>query len=350
VTTSEGSADAGVAPGDPRPLTDVPEEKRDLGAFLRDIAYRYSLVFVLLLFIVVFSILLPRLFPTMATLRTVMATQSVLMIVALGLTFPLAAGEFDLSFGGVLGLSSTLVAVLTVEQGWPLWAAVLGCLGMGVFIGLLNATIVVRLGVNSLITTLGVGSVLLGLSLFIANNQVIAGSRNFLFDVTTGTFLGLPYPVYFALGVAVLAWYVQDHTPFGRYIYFTGEGRETARLSGISVDRVRVTCFAIASFAAAVAGIVNFGRLGSADPNIGTNYLLPGFATVFLGATAIHPGRYNAWGTVLAVYVLVVGIVGLQLLGGAGYLEPIFNGLALVLAVAFSVTIRRSLSGERTSR
>jgi ribose transport system permease protein len=345
--TSNGSKQVDAAAGNAQAASDtVGEGGKSARSVARGIAYRYSLVFVLILFVVVYSLLLPTMFPTLANLRTITATQAVLMIVALGLTFPLAAGEFDLSFGGVLGLSSTLVAVLTVEQGWPLLPAVVVCLGMGLFIGALNAAIIIRLGVNSLITTLGMGTVLLGLSLFVANNQVIAGHLGLLFDAATGVLFGLPYPVYFALGLAVLAWYVQEYTPFGRYVYFTGEGREAARLSGINVDRVRLVCFAITGFAASLAGIVNFGRLGSADPNIGSLYLLPGFATVFLGATAIKPGRYNAWGTVLAVYVLVVGIVGLQLLGGAGFLEHIFNGLALILAVVFSVGIRRSLTGE----
>jgi ribose transport system permease protein len=104
---------------------------------------------------------------------------------------------------------------------------------------------------------------------------------------------------------------------------------------------VRFATFIIVAFAATIAGLISFGRLGSADPNIGQLYLLPAFATVFLGATAIDPGHYNAWGTVIAVFVLVVGITGLQLLGGAGYWELIFNGAALVISVIISQLIRR---------
>lgn len=313
---------------------------------VRGIAYRYSLLFVLLLLVVIFSILLPTTFGTFANLRTITGTQAVLMIVALGLTFPLAAGEFDLSFGGVLGLSSTVVAVLTVNLGWELLPALVVSVAAGVLVGLINAVIVIRVGVNSLITTLGTGTILVGLTLAISNNQVIAGGTGPLADAATGLLFGLPYPVFLALGLAAVVWYVYEFTPFGRYVYFTGEGREVARLSGLPVNRIRLTTFVLVALAASVAGIVNFGRLGSADPNIGSLYLLPAFATVFLGATAIRPGRYNAWGTVLAVYVLVVGITGLQLLGGAGWLEQIFNGTALVLAVVFSVVIRRSVLRE----
>ena len=304
-------------------------------------AYRYTLLLVLLALIVVFSVLLPTTFPTFANLRTVTGTQAVLMIVALGLTFPLNAGEFDLSFGGVLGLASTLVAVLTVNMDWHVGPAILVTVAVCLMVGAINAVIVIRLGVNSLITTLGVGTILGGVTLAIANNQVIAGGSGFLADAATDLLFGLPYPVYFALLLAVLVWYVYQFTPFGRYVFFTGEGREVARLSGVPVDRIRFATFLIVAFAATLAGLISFGRLGSADPNIGGLYLLPAFATVFLGATAIDPGRYNAWGTVLAVYVLVVGITGLQLLGGAGWLELMFNGTALVLSVIVSQLIRR---------
>ena len=308
---------------------------------LQQAAYRYTLLLVLLGLVVVFSILLPTTFPSFANLRTVTGTQAVLMIVALGLTFPLNAGEFDLSFGGVLGLASTLVAVFTVNMDWHLIPALVITFAACLLVGVINGVIVIRLGVNSLITTLGTGTIIGGLTLAIANNQVIAGGGGFLADAATDLLFGLPYPVYFALFLAAVVWYVYQFTPFGRYVFFTGEGREVARLSGVPVDRIRFLSFIIVAFAATLAGLISFGRLGSADPNIGGLYLLPAFATVFLGATAINPGRYNAWGTVLAVYVLVVGITGLQLLGGAGWLELIFNGTALVLSVIVSQLIRR---------
>ena len=342
------SQDQAEAPA-PEPTTGAPlPERADETriSVMQQAAYRYTLLVVLLALVVVFSFLLPTTFATFANLRTVTGTQAVLMIVALGLTFPLNAGEFDLSFGGVLGLASTLVAVLTINMDWHLVPALLVTFAACLMVGAINGVIVIRLGVNSLITTLGMGTIIGGVTLAIANNQVIAGGRGFLSDIATDLLFGLPYPVYFALALALVVWYVYQFTPFGRYVFFTGEGREVARLSGVPVDRIRFASFIIVAFAATLAGLISFGRLGSADPNIGGLYLLPAFATVFLGATAINPGRYNAWGTVLAVYVLVVGITGLQLLGGAGYLELIFNGTALVLSVIVSQLIRRRFVRE----
>lgn len=303
------------------------------------------LVLVLFALVGLFSFLLPETFSTFGNLRTITATQAVLIILALGLTFPLAAGEFDLSFGAVLGFASSFLAVLTVNEGWPLAPAVLVVLVAALFVGAVNSFFVVKLGISSIITTLGTGTVLAGVTLAVSNNQVIPGATGLVVDLTTDTFLGLPYPVYFGTALAAVVWYVYEHTPFGRYVYFTGEGREVARLSGLRVDALRVAAFLIVAGMAAVAGIINFGRLGSADPNIGATFLLPAFATVFLGSTTIKPGRFNAWGTLVAVYLLVVGITGLQLLGGAGWLEQVFNGGALVLAVTFAQLVRR----ERTT-
>lgn len=324
--------------------SEEPTDHQEAARFggLREWLYRYMLVLVLALLIIVFSIMAPSTFASFGNLRTILASQAMLIIVALGLTFPLAAGEFDLSFGAVLGFSSSFLAVLTVNRGWPVSAAVLTVLAIAVMIGLVNAFFAVRLNINSLIITIGTGTVLTGATLAVSGNQVIAGAPDVLDAVSTTRWFGIPLPVYIGFLLAALTWYVYEHTALGRHVYFVGEGRKVARLAGIRVNAIRAGSLVAVAVFAAVAGILLFGRLGSADPNIGAAFLLPGFATVFLGATTIRPGRFNAWGTVVAVYVLVVGITGLQLLGGAGWLEHVFNGTALVLAVTFAQLARRT--------
>jgi len=307
---------------------------------------KYALVLVLVGLAVAYSIALPDTFPTIANLRNITATQSVLIIMSLGLTFPLVAGEFDFSFGPMVAFASSFTAVLTVNHHVPLVPAALIVIVACLVIGLVNSFFIVYIGISSLITTLGMGTLILGLTLAISNSAVIAGPPDFLVSATTNSFLKLPYPVYLSIALAAVVWFVYSHTAFGRYLYFSGEGPKAARLSGLPVDRLKTYAFLILALMCAIAGIVNFGRLGSADPNIGTSFLLPGTAAVFLGATAIVPGRFNAWGTVLAVYLLVTGVTGLQLLGGAGYLENIFNGAALVLAVTFAHLVRRGRAVE----
>jgi ribose transport system permease protein len=156
--------------------------------------------------------------------------------------------------------------------------------------------------------------------------------------------LGLPMAVYFAFGLALLLWYVYEHTPLGRYLAFVGVGRDVARLSGLPVDGYRALALIGTSLTAALAAVVLTGTLGSSDPTIGATFLLPAFAGAFLGATTIKPGRFNAWGTVIALYFLVTGITGLNLVGITGWIEQVFYGTALIA----SVSIGKLTEGSRT--
>jgi ribose transport system permease protein len=311
-----------------------------------NLLYRYALVLVLLLMVVLYSVTAPDTFFTFSNLRVITSTQAVLIVAVLGLILPFATGEFDLSFGPIIAWASTLLAVLTVNEGWALAPAIAVVLVSCAAWGALNSFFIVRIGISSLITTLGSGTIIVGATLAVSHSNVIAGPPKVLTDATTTDLFGLPLPVYFGLGLAVLVWLLLDHTPVGRYIYFVGEGRTVARLSGLPVDRIRLGALMVSAVLCGVAGLINFGRLGSADPNLGMTFLLPGTAAVFLGATAIRPGRFNAWGTVVAVYVLVVGVTGLQLLGGAGWLENVFNGTALILAVTFAHLLNRDTREE----
>jgi ribose transport system permease protein len=312
---------------------------RSAGFTWRRFLSRFAVLLVLVAMVVIYSILLPGTFFTSTTLRVVTSTEVVLMIAILGVVLPFSTGEFDLSFGPVIGWASCLLAVLTVNHHWSMWSAIPVVFVSCLLWGALNALFIVGIGVSSLITTLGSGAVISGLTLAITGSQVIPSSTDWLTRVTTDDLFGIPYPVYLAFLIALCVWFVQEQMPAGRYMYFTGEGRQVARLSGLPVDRIRTAALLASSTLCGLAGIVNFGRLGSADPQLGATFLLPGTAAVFLGATVIRPGRFNALGTVVALYVLVVGVTGLELLGGAGWYEEVFNGAVLVLAVAFAHTI-----------
>lgn len=330
----------------PPPTTSKPAAQQE--SLFRRLTYKYAVLGVLILVVIVFSVAAPQTFFTFENLRVITSSQSVLIIAALGLVLPFAAGEFDLSFGPMIAWSSVGLAVLYVQFGVPGAVAIPIVLASTCAWGLLNAFFIVKVGISSMITTLGMGTVITGLTLAISGSQVIAGAPEFLTAVATQQFLGLPLPVYFAFLLAFLVWLFMEHTPLGRYIYFTGEGREVARLSGLPTDRIRVFALTASAFLCGVAGVLNVGRLGSADPNLGASFLLPGAAAVFLGATVIKPGRFNAWGTVIAVFLVVTGVTGLQMLGGAGWLENVFNGAALVLAVSFAAIVSRKSATATT--
>jgi ribose transport system permease protein len=200
-----------------------------------------------------------------------------------------------------------------------------------------NAFFIVYFRIPSLVVTLGTASLVSGIVLWLSRSSTIAGISEWLVDVVIGgQFLGIAYAFYYALGAAVLLWYVLEYTPAGRRLLFVGRGREVARLNGIDVGRARVGALIASSLLAALAGILYAGVLGSADPFSGTNFLLPAFAAAFLGATSLIPGRFNPWGTFIAVYFLATGINGLSMLGIPLWVTNVFNGAALIVAVTLS--------------
>jgi ribose transport system permease protein len=307
----------------------------------REFLGRYALVFALAALIVVFSLLRPDTFFTTGNFQSILTTEAVLVILALGVILPLAAGEFDLSVAAVLGFSAGLLAHLTANLHWAIAPALLVTLAAALAIGAVNGLFVVRFGVNSFITTLGIGTIVGGLALAIFGAETIGGIPSSFTSPFREKLFGLQVPVYLALALVVVIWFFLEHTPTGRHLFFTGEGREAARLSGLRVNRIRFWSLVASAGFAWLAGIVLAAQTGAAQASYGSPFLLPAFAAGFLGATTIKVGRQNAWGTVVAVYLLAVGTTGLQLLGAADWVDDVFNGSALVLGVALARLVAR---------
>lgn len=307
----------------------------------RGIASRYGLLISWLVIAVAFSVLTPRTFLSFSNVQSILTSQAVLLIFTLGLLPALAVAEFDLSAASVLGLSLVLVGYLNVLQGWPIGVAVLVALASGLFVGLLNVLLVVVIGIPSIVATLGVGTVAVGATLGI-NQVAVGGISSELVAIVRTQLLGIQLVFYYALALTLVTWYVFAHTPLGRYLYFIGAGREVARLAGLRVDLLRAAALVTSSVVGSLSGVVLAGLLGSADPTIGSTFLLPAFAGAFLGSTSITPGRFNPWGSFIAVYFLVTGITGLQLLGFSGWIEQVFYGGSLIVAVILS-----RFAGER---
>ncbi len=328
--------------------------QRGLGFQVRlgNVATRYALVFVWILMAGVFAILRPSTFLSDGAFSTIFGSQSVLVVLTLALVITLVVGEFDLSAASVLGLSATLIATLNVVHGVHIGYSVLVALASGVAVGLVNGWLVVHLGVDALVATLGMGTFLVGVAMWISDSVTIGGISQDLVSITTDEFLGLPNSFYFGLFLAAFLWYVMDHTPIGRYLLFVGQGREVARLAGIRVQRVRMLAFVVAGFVSALAGVILAGTLGAFQASQSPSYLLPAFAAAFLGSTVVRPGRFNPWGSVISIYFLITGITGLVLLGLSGWINQVFYGGALVVAVTVSTVVSRQVSARelRASR
>jgi len=330
-------ADETALPAD-RLLTGSRLRSLDLGSF----AQRFGLPLAWLAVILFFSFKLPDTFFTQENMATILGSQAVLVVVTLGLLIPLTAGDYDLSIASTLALSANTVALVNVNHHRSIWVAMLAAVLVAMVVGLVNGGFVVLFGVDPFIVTLGMATFLQGIVFWISASQNITGVDQTLIDWTIiKRFLNVPIEFYYGLALCVVIWYLFELTPLGRRLLFVGRGRSVALLSGIKVGRLRWGALVASATIAGLAGILYAGTLGSSDPTSGTTFLLPAFAAAFLGATAITPGRFNAWGTIIAVYFLLTGINGLQLLGVPSYVQQLFYGGALVLAVALSQVSRR---------
>jgi ribose transport system permease protein len=299
------------------------------------------------LVIILFGALEADTFLTAANFETIFGSQAVLVVLTLGLLFPLTAGDYDLSVASVLTMSAMIVALLNVNQGWPVGLAIVAALAAGVLVGVVNGMLVTLLEAESLVVTLGSGAFVSGLVFWMSDSNTIGGVSEALSDaVIVRELLGIPLSFFYGLALCIAVWYVLEYRPIGRRLLFVGRGRNVARLSGVRVERVRFGALVASAAVGGLAGVLYAGTIGGADPSSGASFLLPAYAAAFLGATSIVPGRFNPWGSIVAVYFLVTGVTGLQLLGADSYVQQLFYGGALILAVALSQALGRITRGE----
>jgi ribose transport system permease protein len=272
---------------------------------------------------------------------TMLGSNAMVVVLTLALIVPLTTGDFDLSVAATMGLSSMLIAVLDVTLGYPILGAILVALLAGALVGAVNAFFILYFRVFSLIVTLGTGYFVAGLVLWLSGGTTVAGvSMDLVRAVILTRFLGVPLGFWYAALLTLAVWWLFQHTALGRRMLFVGRGREVARLSGVAVDRVRAGALVASSVMAAFAGVLYTGMRGVADPSSALAFLLPAFAAAYLGSTAIYPGRFNAPGAFVAVYLLSTGVMGLNFLGVSSFVQNLFYGGGLVLAVAASQLVR----------
>lgn len=310
---------------------------------------RVALILVMIVVVAAFSIAKPQTYFTLGNLQTILGSQALALVLALALVVPLLAGDYDLSIASTMTFSSMTVAVLNVQQHMNIGLAVLIALALSAVVGILNAVLVILLRIDSFIATLGTQTVLLGIVQWMSGDNTVTGTAQSLTNWTiSNRFLGVSLMFYYGLGVTLVMWLVLEYTPVGRRLLFIGRGRSVALLSGLPVGRIRAWAFIVSALGGGIGGVLYAGSYSSADPTSGASYLLPAFAAAFLGATTISPGRFNPWGTFIAVYFLISGVTGLQILGANTYVQNLFYGGALVIAVALSIMVKRRTAGART--
>ena len=302
--------------------------------------------------VIVFFAILPATsaqFTSAQTYAVIFGVQSIPLILSIAVLVPMIAADFDVSTPQTLLLSSMIIGELTVKHGVSMGVAILIALVVGVVIGLVNGFLCAVLELDSFVVTLGTGSLIWGIALWLSNSEIISGISPELSSFFLKRVLSLPVMFYVAIALTALVWWAVRFLPTGRRLTYTGESRNVARLSGVRVTQIRIGAFCLAGVIASFAGIVKVAQSGSADPSGASNLLLAAFAAVFLGGTTITPGRFNAWGTAIATLFLGTGVTALQILGLASWIQQVFFGAALVGGVMFArlAARRREAREER---
>jgi ribose transport system permease protein len=284
--------------------------------------------------VLVFTLLNPGTFFTRSNLiDNVLLSGAALLIVASAQTIVMVVGDFDLSVGATASLAMVISAKMLADSDAPVGIAVATGLAVGLAAGLLNGLLVSYAGVNAFIATLGTLTLFNGLGLYRTNAQPVYDLPDSFVAIGQGQTLGIGNPVWLAGLVALLTWFLLDHTPLGRRFYAIGGNADAARYAGIDVRRTRLLAFLLAGLISAVAGIITASYLETADPSGPLNLMLPSIAAVFLGTAMLRDGRANLPGTLLGFLLWTVLASGLNQLGINTYLQTAAQGAILVLAV-----------------
>jgi ribose transport system permease protein len=297
----------------------------------------YGLPILTVVLIAFVSYLLPESFPTAINARSILSDKSIIALLALAAMVPMMAGRIDLTIGFGIVMWHILAITLQVQYHvpWPLACLiVILCGGLG---GLINGLLVEVAQIDSFIATLGTGTILYALALWHTDGRQVVGELPAGFVEINGmTILGIPIPAVYVMVLAVGLWITTERMPLGRHIYAIGANEKAAALNGIPVRAYVIGVFVASGLIVGFTGCVLASKLQIGQANVGLDYLLPALVGTFLGSTTIRPGRVNVWGTIIGVLILAVGISGIQQLGGAFFVEPLFNGITLLVAIALA--------------
>lgn len=287
-----------------------------------------------LLILLVYLISTQPFFLTKANVLNVLATNSPLMLVAVGLTFVVLSAGFDLSVGSVMAATGVVV-YFAIDAGMPGTVAAAIGIAVGVLLGAgLNGLLIGAFGLNFFVVTLGTMTLISGLVQVSTNGSTYQiESPGFFYNLGNGELFGVAIPIWIAGVAIVLASVVLRFTPFGRAVYAVGGNREAARLAGINVTAVLISVYAIAAFTASLAGLVMASRLSAASPTAGSSIALTAGAAVLLGGTSFFGGIGGVGGSVVGVLLIAVLQNGLGLMGVSSFWQGVVTGSVLIAAV-----------------
>jgi ribose transport system permease protein len=297
----------------------------------------YGLVLLTIFLIILFSILLPTTFPTLLNVRSIVSDKAIIALLSLGAMIPMAAGRIDLTVGYGIVLWHILAISLQTVYSVPWPVAVLIVLCLGAIMGVLNGLLVEVAKIDSFIATLGTGTILYALALWhTGGRQVVGVVPDGFYKLNSTMIFGLPITGYYVLAIGLVMWLIFEYLPIGRYLYAIGASPKAAALNGIPVRKFVIGAFVASGVLTALTGVLLASKLRIGQASVGLEFLLPALVGAFLGSTTIKPGRVNVWGTLIGVMILAVGISGIQQFGGSFWVEPLFNGVTLLVAIGIA--------------
>lgn len=309
---------------------------------LKEYSYTFILLGVLLVVIFIMAIMSPYFF-SWKNCRNILNQSAIYLVLSIGMTFVICAGQIDLSVGAIIGFSGACVGLLLNQGVSPIWAILIQLL-IGVIVGIVNGIFVAYGKINSFIVTLGMMTILRGITLILTNSSSVFGFGNIITFIGSGKIGPVNMPIILSLVIATVGGVLLHRTTFGNYCLFIGTNEIALNRSGVNVKKYKIIIFALCGLCASVAGLIITARLNSAEPLAGQGYEMDAIAASILGGTSMQGGKGNIIGTIIACLILNIMKNGLTLLAISSHYQEILTGLILLISVLISESEQRRRS------
>ena len=307
-------------------------------------ALQIGITFVAVFIWVLFLIGSPRTFLSREIYQAFMSTTPFFALMAIPLTLVIIAAEIDLSFPSIMAWGMTAFDIVFVATG-NVWLGFIACLLAGLLAGLLNGFIVVKIGIPSLVATIGTQFFWRGVVMVITEGRGIGMTpvkETILYDALVGRVGGLiPMQFIWTIIFAIVVWFFLNRHKFGAHVYLTGDNVDSAKLMGVDVARTKILTFVIVGVAAAFAGFVVSEEVLYFWPTLGEGYMLNALASVFLGGTSVFGGMGTIFGTFVASFIIGAINAGIVAAGLTGFWTQLIYGLIVVISVSLQAVLSR---------
>jgi len=301
--------------------------------FRRFMSWDQSALLIAMVVVIIFFSLQAPYFFTPLNFLNVFKDVSISLAAGVGMTVLLLVGDVDLSIGSTVGLVGVIVCHAVNATG-SVFIGFITAIGVGAVIGTVNALIVTRLNVNSLICTLGMMTILRGIVMILTQAVAVQVLVNNFKNVSAGNILSIPIPIFIIIFVFLFFFFLLQFTTFGRYVYACGDNKDAGKAAGLDVKKIKTVCFIICSVLASVAGFILAAKMNSGQPNAGVGFEFAIIAAVILGGTSLSGGKGSLLGSLIGITLLRFVTNGMIMMNIDSYWQNVVSGSVIILAVA----------------